>query len=485
MRKETKSRKPIEIYFVLYLSALVLLISKPNKVNDAQIQIQNTFELPFTIKAEKPMLVYRTISDSLGNKHVEIDSINNIWDVGDVEDVHYEFVVEDQSLKHSVRLSHNISKENKFFKFKEDSKNRMATFYWHPSIHEQENKTFIVFVAANAKLKNADNNERVKAQTQFSLVITHDNAYDNYQNLVQHGNIDNNITSNQNHNQYINRQLSDEINLYPQYYKINNIASVEWSNKIFYSGINPKKELALKIKNDPESNGGSAYIASYDNGVVTIKGKTPVFGTTKISLTALRKSDYKEAAVSFDIRPQEFEAPEYPRIMYPEQTYRLNPKLPLELDNASAMLKDGNTVRVEVRQGGIIEFTPSTSDVGKILSFERFANGISLGIRNIKIAAYPPPEIVRISETATKNVLIMQVNSYGIYNGKENIIQRINLTGNAISKQLYGKTAYDKINHIWTELFEITIADSDKPFKFKVTAVDSRGTASKEKECSH
>ena len=102
--KSNNKKRTVEIYFILYLAALVLLISKTNRNNDIgndNIQHKN-FDLPFILKAEKPMLTCKVWIDSLGQQCYELDSINYIWNAGEVEDIRYDFVVEDKESLYEI-----------------------------------------------------------------------------------------------------------------------------------------------------------------------------------------------------------------------------------------------------------------------------------------------------------------------------------------------------------------------------------------------
>lgn len=496
MTKTKKNkRKPIEIYFILYLAALVLLISKSdNKQNSNSLQ-QKKFDIPFTIKIEKPILNCKIWTDSLGNQKYYIDSLNYIWNVGEVEDVRYEFIVEDQNLKHSVKL-HKDQNSNKTFSFVEDRDNQMAIFHWNPTIYEQENKIFTVYVVATAVLSNSTNQERLKTKSQFNLIITHENANSNnstdyYQDYVQAPlNSKKTLTNDEyisNSRTYQINSPQGTINLQPAFSRIAAIANREWENKIFCFNLSPKVDFAkpptIKIINSPENNGGTASVSSYQDNFIVLTGTTPSFGSTKIFFTVLRKGDLSEATTSFEIFPKNIQQAVYPKIMYPEQTYNFNPKLPQNLNN-TAFLKEShsNKIRAASYQGEPFDFTPKTSDTGTFFSFERYSDSKLVGTTiSIKVESYPEPEISKITELS-KNILILNTISYGWFNNKENRIQELLITGNAKYKQSYGKSFDDKKNSIWYEQFEITPIDENKPFNFKLVAVDTRGTKSKEKK---
>ena len=487
LHPRTNKRRTVEIYFVLYLSALVLLISKTgnkeNKVDDIQ---HKSFDLPFILKPEKNVLMCNIWLDSLGNKRYEVDSLNYIWDIGEVENVRYEFVIEDQELNHSVRLTNNAEYNYNTFKFKEEAGNRRAIFYWEPDLEGNMDKSYTVYVSATAQPLDEKNIQRVKANTQFTLIITHisDTANKNLYLAEQNNDLP---LDRQREGQIIEPQINVNIgkmSLLQERSEVKYLAFKEWKNKIFCFGFNPKYDLAkppdIKIINNPKNNGGSVYIDSYLDNTIVLKGKTPAFGKSQVSLTLVRKYDLYETSISFDIIPQDLETPNYPSEMYPEQKYRFDPKLPLSvLEDAVTLLKLGDKIVAADYQGGSIEFTPTEYDVGKTFNFERIVGGMTVGKSiSIKVLPYPKPEITRMAGKSD-NVVILNVTSYGWTNKKENRIKELVLTGNAKYRQLYGKTSEDREKSIWYEQFEITPLNDKEPFTFSVVAVDYCGNSSK------
>ena len=487
--KSNNKKRTVEIYFILYLAALVLLISKTNRNNDIgndNIQHKN-FDLPFILKAEKPMLTCKVWVDSLGQQCYELDSINYIWNAGEVEDIRYDFVVEDKEQNNSMHLTGNEEYESRVFEFVEDKDNNMAVFRWHPNIYIYENKTYIVYVSATAKLINSKNKQRVKAKTQFSLVVSClDNNQPNYNNepFVDTNQYNYVVQERLSYQNFQNNAVNNtgELNLFTSPSKIKGIAFQEWESKVFCMGANLKTDLTsvpkIEIKNTPSNNNGTARIVSYSDNTIILKGKVPAFGSSKVFVTIERKNDLKEATISFEVLPQDIEAPIYPKIMYPEQTYVFNPKLPLNIGNARAVLKtEGNKIRAENYQGGIIEFKPFQNDTGKVFVFERYINDVLIGAAiNIKVIPNEKPIITRIAEK-DKSVVI-NVSSHGWYNGKENRIKKLDLTGNARYKPLYGKISVDRAAAKWHEQFEIFPVDERQPFTFTVVAVDNMGMTS-------
>lgn len=487
-KTNNNKRKPIEIYFVLYLCALVMLITttKENE-NEQQLPIiQKNIELPFTIKAEKPMLICRITQNSVGNRIVNIDSSNIIWDIGDVENIRYEFLIEDQNLKHSVKLSNDAEQKNKYFSFAEDKENRMTIFRWMPEIHLNENKTFIVYVSATANDKKLDG-KKISAKTQFSLVITNDNfasGDNNFADAEPLPNHFNNINNDVQFNQPQNYFPTSEISIKPRDFRIRGIISNDWENELFCYGFSPKLDIVIqpniRIENFPENNGGTANIAAIKDNSIIIKGKIPNAGHSRISVTVTRRGDYKEVTQYFDVQPVSVEAPEFPTEMYPEIAYTFNPKLSSDVGEISVYIKENNNIRFSTFQGNAFRFTPDVLDTGKRLSFEMYINGKLFGQKyQIRILPFPSPEITRISKR--NNEAIIEVTSFGLHNGKDNNIKNIEITGNGkYSHQLYGKSSKDNEKLIFREQYSITPLDATKHFRFKAVAIDQRGYRSQE-----
>ena len=498
INNKTNRKRNVEIYFILYLAALVILISegKYNKANNEDVFARKDIELPFRIKAEKPILICRISFDQNGNRIIKIDSVNYIWDAGNVRDVRYEFVVEDQDLRQSIRLnnSQDNNQNNRHFSFTEDIENRMAVFLWQPEIYDNSNRTFIVYVTATAINNDFDNNtaenKRVVAKTQFSLVITNDN--DPNLNYFATNNIpNNNDTVVETHN-YASLQNNISPNTYfsssvdfairPQEFRIRSVANQEWENEIVFFGGSPQTHLnkppTVRISNLPENNGGTVNTTFIRDNSIVLRGRTPSAGTSRVFVTVVRSGDLRESTVSFEITPVTFGMPEIPTVMFPNIEYTFDPRISNELNNVNVFIKDKDAIRFQSLQGSAFRFTPDISDIGKTLSFERYIQGQLLGQKyNIKVLDFPAPEITRISRQG-RNEVILEVVSFGSHKGRDNNIREIKLIGNGKAIQLYGRTRTDKATSSHFEHFQIVPTDA-QPLAFEAIAIDQRGESSK------
>lgn len=488
MTKEVKRKKRIvEIYFVLYLAALVLIIpdfnNKPTKIGS------DVFELPFSIKPEKTAMFCKLSLDSNGIEIINIDSINTIYHTGNVSEINYEFIIEDQILKQKVKLDYRDENINKYFRIRENKEQQTAEFAWNPPIHDKENKTYNVQVIATAKLNDDLNSGRIiKSKTQFTLVVNYYDKNSGKPINPINGSISNlNIPITGITEAPVNVNLGD-FSLSPKNDAIRTIAYEEWQNEVFILGsFNLQTDLlknpVIKIHNNPDNNGGSAYIANYFSNGILIKGKAPAFGNSKVQLTLVRKYDKKEESVFFNVIPQAVGTAEYPKEMYPGITYTFNPNLPFASgQETKAILRDvNNNIRAQNSQGGEFNFSPIISDTGKIFTFERYVNNNLFGQKyKIQVKNYPSPEIKRL-QTVSGQELILQAASFGYYNGRENLIQRLEIIGNAKAFEQNGNYKPDSKNQVWLHTYKIVPKDASKPFEFSVRAIDRRGFKSEEK----
>ncbi len=475
-------RRPIEIYFVLYLAALIFLIPKNGEESNKSADVSiSTMELPFSIRPEKSVLFCRLSLDSNLINILHIDSVNTIFHTGDVDDISYEFIIEDQVFKQRVRLAANLEQNNRFFKVNENPRDNSATFQWLPPTDDRMNKSYIVHVIANAKTKG--DAQPITARTQFTLVVSYFNRETGLPTSIEEIPL---IADEMPQTLILPTEPNlTDFSLSLRQDVVNTVAYQDWENDIFIlGGLNPINDLLknpdIIVKHNPENNGGSVFISNYFSNGITLRGKSPGFGSMNVNITLKRRYDNKSASISFNVVPQSIGNPEYPQVMYPGLSYTIKPNLPfISGMETQALLKEGERLRATSTGSDEITFSPQISDTGKVLTLERYINNSLIGQKHrISIKSFPPPTIVKISKIAN-NLVLVQTNSFGYFNNRDNIVAKLTLTGNAtFSKERFGQMRVDRTNHTWTQFFEIVPKDNSKPFIFKVSAVDRRGETS-------
>ncbi len=485
-----KKRKVIEIYFVLYLAALILLI--PGKESDKNAFTDEygspLFQLDFNLKAEKSTLNYVYSVDSMGVHIEKADSVNLIFHTGDVTNIRYEFIVEDLLRRNKLILSSINNSTSKFFRIEKIDNEQTAKFFWQPSFNDLSNKSYLVRVIATAIGRSGKNQgKEIRSSTQFSMNITIANQNTNLL-TVQNSANDSLLISN--NSQFSNQPFfvqTGNIILIPQQDIIKTIAYSRWQNIINVSGLNPKTDLLKQptislSKSADDDKVGNAVIKNYTENWIAIEGVAPAYGSMKVKLQLTRKYDGQEKSIEFKIENQLLGEPKFSNTMYPGINYKFEPNLPLlTLQSTKAILRtnDGKNILYSSNEGTPFWFTPSINDTGKFLEFIRYIDNNEVGQKySIKIISFPNPVINRVSEIE-KNKVRIYTTSYGIYNGSENIITKIEIVdGNIKAREIIGQkvTQNDKMQH--QQVFEIINTNPNSTFSFKIRAISSNGTKS-------
>lgn len=492
-------RRIVEIYFILYLAALVFILPDGlEEEGEGEGAAENPeFQIPFSLHPVKTTLTARMIKDSSGVKIVSIDSVNTIFYTGKARDLKFEFIVEDKSLSQKLRIFSDKRSSTKHFKIIENRQQQSASFYWTPPLNETVNKTLIVKVIATAKSGGDDfgsgdgkfaslSNRNLKAQTQFSLNVNFINQGagipDEIQRLIStYMSADSLMKSRELTADRALLEPNGDFQLEAQYSDLKTIAYQKWRNQITVYGGDLSSDLReapkLNIINSDPDNGGSAEIEKIENNVIYIAGITPAFGETNVEIALVRKYDSREYMTSFRISPQTIEHPQYSKTMYPEVAYVIDPKMPLvHGQQTKAYLRDDSRkIRASSPEGQKFSFTPDGSDVGKTFYLERYVdNNLLEQTYPIKILDYPAPVILRVSRIDDDEARI-QTRSIGKADGKKNWVARLEFKGNAKARDIVGLGRQDEKNLIWEQVFEVKPQTSGKPFTFSVRAVDSRG----------
>ena len=110
----------------------------------------------FSLICERGALFCKLKVDSLGLEVLSLDSTNTIYWTGEVKDVKFEFIVEDQTLRQNLTLNVENKPSTKYFQIKENRETHSASFNWIPPALERNNKTYVVRVIATATPKESN-----------------------------------------------------------------------------------------------------------------------------------------------------------------------------------------------------------------------------------------------------------------------------------------------------------------------------------------
>lgn len=478
----------VEIYFVLYLAALVLLITDTGNQGGTDTEDRSfaVVQHDFSIQPEKTSLNCRLVRDTSGIRMVSFDSVNTIFYTGNVEDVNFEFEVENPDLKRKVSLN-TRNNSSRFFRFEELPEQQAARFYWQPPMTEKTDKNYIVRVTAAGSVKD-ENNEAthsLQVSTRFGLNISYLNEYgypplDTSGRMVMVDTSDPEALSRLSNEAFMSRFNDREVKMRPFEPDLRSVALHTWENKIWVSNIDLKDGIKeypkVTTENNPNENSGTARIVNIEDGVITLRGKTPYAGYMNVWLSLTRKFDNKTYKTKFKVAPQSLPTPEYPSEMYPGVEYTIKPNLPLVDEETEALLSSDDEV-IAVSKGNPIKYKPDNYDIGKELSLKRFIGSELLDKFQIRIKNFDEPEILKLTKTDFKKVRV-ETMSHGIYNGKENYVNLELIEGNARIREKFGQQRDKKDEMKYYQFFDIVPKNENEPFKFKIRASDRRGRTS-------
>lgn len=509
--RKRRTRRQVEIYFVLYLAALLLLL--PNKRERAPESdpslVYELLKSRFIIAAERPTMNCQLLAIGDSVRVVTLDSVNTVSSSGDVDEVHYEFQVEDETQGQVLTISSQTPQVG-IFTMKEDAQRKLAEFLWQPARNEKRSRTLKVSVIAIAKpvipltITRPDVRERLlrllneegrfdTARTEFTINISfldvgrsialNNINIDSLINAVRSSN--SSVTSGLSQPIFVtNRQFVQpppgEFSLYAVSERLECLPYQQWENQIRVYGMNlrtegrgdPKAEILRTDRNDGT---GTVSIPEVRGDLIRVIGTAPTSGLMTIRIVVTRAGDGKQNTIDFPVRATPIALPDIPRRMYAGVGYEFDPKLPfVTRQELRAVLSLGGKERSVSQQGEKFTFVPDENDIGKTFAFERFVGGRRVGeVYYVKVEEFSAPEIIDvISQDADE---LVRTRCYGQVNGSDNRVT-LEVKGNLKVTERFGDRRSEPPTTL--QLFKISRAEAGKPYKGTIRAIDSKGRAS-------
>lgn len=482
MAIKNKRRKAIEIYFVLYLSALILIL--PGKKAD-QTPANGSVDVSlFAVQAQKQELSCRYLIDSAGVRITLCDSINVISYAGSVEDVRFEFIIEDRNTNEKFRLSNDQKNSLEQYSLEDFPTKKQAIFKWTPRVQNRQNKSYNVKVTAFAYVQDQtlpDKRKPITAKTQFALNLQYDGENTNggmgflfRQSQQNQPPIDLNLYN------PINSIALGEFLIEPRNKTVQALAGQRWENSVLVFGANPNTDFAepakIRIIRANDKSGGSAEITGITERSINIGGKAPENSEMKVAVSAIRKRDNKEITVEFKVRSQKITQADCDTVMIAGETYSINPNLPfVSSQESKAYLKDENRIYASSNDGSAFNFLPEKWLVGKTLYFERYFGDKMVDRTPVRIINYPAPEIFSFYREGSK--AFAKIKTWRKIQNKENYSNIEIIEGSATFQNLYGKS--QKNGAYIIETYEFILNDK-KPLIIR--AIDQIGGKSEVKK---
>ncbi len=478
--KKQKPKRFVEIYFVLYLAALILLIpDKKHEEKQASSLISSLLQSSFVLQPEHSVMMCRVVRTADQSLLLSCDSLNTIYHSGTVRDVQYEFSIEDQSYRNVYTLNTTQNRKSSFFKVRGQGDEGSVQFAWTPPVEERRNRLFRVKVRASAtpilplslsdeqrsyveELMRDQGGLKLSAETQFTVALIYVDGSSSSAGTLAELNPQVLAQSDSTFRTKYQELLAElekprfipaplgEFSLQPREKIVKMIAYQPFENHIRVYGADPLREV-----DDIRLSGGNASF-HVEGPDIVVSGTTPPGNMTVYTLSARRISDKKDTSVSFRVLAMSLDNPSLPSKMYPGLTYTLSPNLPqVSGIPAGAVLRDErNNELVSSVQGEAISFKPSVDDTGKSFSFERSLNTRRIGQTiSIPVVPFPPPEVIDISIQG--GVVLVRTRSYGLETDVKSRV-KLEVSPQASSKiqERLGDYSYDPKYNVHLQVFQ-------------------------------
>jgi hypothetical protein len=482
-RRSPRSRF-IDIYFVLYIAALVLVIpDQGTSKNDAAELVTSLLQTSFQLHVERPVLLCRVVRSGDSLTVLSCDSVNGIFHSGAMKNVRYDVSVEDQSYQTQYAINSHTTSQSSFFTLSGSADQGGVRFGWKPPLADKRNRLFRVNVSASAtpvlpeslteeqreslrKLTGDPNDVVVKATTQFTVALVFVDG--GGASMAASQPVSSQIaasgdTALARRYEELLRQFEQpratiaprgEFFLQPQENVLKMIANQPFVNRIRVYGADASREVeAIRVS------GANAY-ARIEGSEIIVSGMAPQSGSVAITLGARRSTDKKDTSIVFRVVAGALDSPQIPNSMYPGVTYTFQPRLP-EVSGmpAGAVLRDdrGNEV-VRSTQGEAFTFIPRVEDTSRTFSFERSLNDRKIGqTYAIAIVPFPSPEIIDIS--MRNGQVWVRTRAYGLAQDAKSRVRLELLNSPAIRiQERLGDWSYDEQSHSHIQVFQFTAA---------------------------
>lgn len=478
MAKAVKRRKSVEIYFVLYLVALVLLMPDSK---DASLRPGTDALAPVRIELfpEKIRLECAIQRDSSGPvKILSADSINIIRFSPALNTMRVRATIEDVENGQMLTIDDSLPQQSTFASVKVSPERGIISFRWSPLLASFSSRTFrVTLQVSGVPIAQDDEQAQAVGQTQFVLTTIVNNQQPP-QVIVLGGRVDTLVMRDTAMSRQFTESLSSEFWIEPARTMIMAAAGKEWNNRITIGGADPARDLQ-SLPTVRVVGGAQIELSRYiEQRTLIVKGKAPVNGNSVIEVLATR-TDGKQTRQTFTVQTVTTAIPRVPEIAYPGVEIVIDPLLP-SVESARAVITDGSR-ELSSSSSGLVRYKPLILDTGKVLVFERTIDGQTDYSSNIYVRAFPSPiirEVRRGNDPDTKTISVQ-------FFGQDRTANRPSLKiidGNIASLRKLAGNLRPADNQkpvvSWIEVFEVTRKDPNRPFVFRVQAYDERGRQS-------
>ncbi len=480
-----KSRRQIEIYFVLYLVALVLLL--PDWASNSENVVSSLPNLRLDLQPERVRMELRLIRDSVGGIRLRtLDSINVIRYTGEISDLRITARIEEVETGQVMTIEPGET-TTRLFELVRQPERQAVMFRWRPDVSVPSPRTFRVTINGSAAppgtvgANSADADRippglRLNGSAQFLLTTSIESEGPSRsiatQTIYDTGRISD-----------FSRSQSDLGTFWIDVARerIITLPTREWANRISIGGADIRRDL-IGMPVVRVSVAGVDLDKSFDTAQrsVVIRGRAPRSGSYTVSVLAKRR-DGQTAEASFLVSSTPLPMIDVPGVVYPGIEYVIDPKLP-DLEDVKAILRSEDREIVSVRSG-TMRFTAPTNDTGSVYILERLVDGQRAGPSiSIRVQSFPGPEITDVRSIGQGDRKKVIVKFYGDPNRDRPFLEVVEGNAQPPRKQYGNRHAADLSETptvTWLEEFLVVRKDNNRPFTFKLQARDQRGWTSR------
>lgn len=436
MTKKIKKKKQtkVEIYFILYLAALILLL--PDNKNQNQVDIESK-KMILSLIPEKTVLNLRLLKSDGKNSIIKFDSTNKIYFDGDYDNIDFTYTISDVNRGETVEINElNNSKE--LFQIKEDLLNRYILFKWNPDFNFDFNSTYLVKL--KAVVEKDGKSETVG--TQFTLnTLFLNQVTDNIDYAV------NSLDTDFIDLNYFNSTVPLRTNLSDMDAKVSKnpiitYADNDWVNYARIYNITSIDDLAGPPKVYTEGDsllGGTAKFESSDGNNFMFTGMSPTYDTMKVTVKIRRKADNSEFNFDFAVIPTPRTAPDIPSVMYIGETYQFNTKLENNSKVESYTIIRAGSFEKKYSNNNIT-FTPDNNMLDANVTLTRYVENKKLDSYTLVLKKKPKPVIENLEMRDGK--IILKTKTFSLQRN-QNYIEKVITTPNLKFNDILGKSYFD------------------------------------------
>jgi hypothetical protein len=492
-----RRKASIEIYFVLYLSAIILLLGtspakKSNRTADLEATIMGLLAPNFEVKANRAALLYYFVpaSSRVDTSGVDMrrDSMNVIFAVGQVSDVEFNIVsIVDSATGRELPLDRaTLVKDGE----------RRSIFQWTP-LGEKESAVYSVTVEGRARPIPPANIAREDLRQQINEFIDRQGyisdsvtftvnlfaingpvtnealqqtaaAFDSVNSTTATSAAPPGLTSSPSFASAGGLSISADEN------SVAVPPRSGWRNKILIGGADPSELILEPVIGDVREVGrGASWIE--------VGGSAPASGQERITVRVRRRNGGAALQASFDVNAMALAQPDVPSELYRDQTYDID-------FNPGNILDARISVEVVGRNGNVIvprgvtsgRFRYRAQTPGSIV-FRQYINDKLVYSVDAEVVDLPLPVVEQLVKDGDD--AIVTTISYGRVAGRLNEANlKVKDGENAADPEKVGKVEVDEKTQKVTQRWRIRRLEKRKPLEFSCYVLDQRGSNSGYKE---